>query len=123
MNSVLCRVSLVVIVLVGAVGFRATVRADDSWKKPPVVKERAIEEGIRLRHDVHGLYPSMVEIPRTGDAIDITTRTPFADIQHAVCWTSNYLAGLSCKYAFLKASNAAENELRVARRKRIICLD
>ena len=62
-----------------------------------------------------GVYPSMVEIPRTGDAIDITvTRTPFADIQHAVCWTSNYLAGLSCKYAFLKASNAAENGLPVA---------
>jgi photosystem II stability/assembly factor-like uncharacterized protein len=115
MNSVLCRVSLVVIVLVGAVGLRATVRADDSWKKPLVAKERAIEEGIRLRHNIQGLYPSMVEIPRTGDAIDITTRTPFADIQHAVCWTSNYLAGLSYKYAFLKASNATENQLLAAR--------
>ena len=117
MNTVLRRVSLVVILLVGAVGVRVTLRAEDSWKKPLAVKERAIEEGIRKRHNILGLYPSMVEIPATGDSLDITTRTPFADIQHAVCWTSNYLAGLSYKYAVLKKSGAAEHELRDAQQR------
>ena len=52
--------------LVG-LGSIAAVRADDSWKKPLAIKEREIEAGIRKRHNVLGLYPSMVEIPRSGE--------------------------------------------------------
>jgi len=87
----------------------------DTWKSPLSVKERQIEQGIEKRHNILGLYPSMVEIPRDSETIDITTTNPFADIQHAVCWTSNYLAGLSYKYAFLKAHGAMPGDLEAAR--------
>lgn len=90
---------------------------DDSWKAPLEAKERAIEAGIRLRHNIMGLYPSMVQIPRDGGGIDVTTTNPFADIQHAVCWTANYLAGLSYKYACLKANGADAETLRDARER------
>ena len=91
--------------------------ADETWKQPLAQKERVIEEGIRKRHNIQGLYPSMVEIPRVGDAIDTSTTNPFADIQHAVCWTANYLAGLSYKYAFLRDSQAPEEVVQDAKRR------
>lgn len=90
---------------------------DESWKLPLNVKEQKIEENILLRHNILGLYPSMVEVPADGGAIDITTSNPFADIQHAVCWTSNYLAGASYRYAFLKKSGASQQELETAKKR------
>ena len=80
--------------------------ADESWKQPLAEKAEIIEVGIQKRHNILGLYPSMVEIPFDSDTIDITTRNPMADVQHSVCWTANYLAGLSYRYAYLKKSNA-----------------
>ena len=79
---------------------------EDSWKAPLAEKAETIEQGIQKRHNILGLYPSMVDIPRDGGPADKTTTNPFADIQHAVCWTSDYLAGLSYRYAFLEKSGA-----------------
>ncbi|NOX52849.1 MAG: hypothetical protein GXP27_00110 [Planctomycetes bacterium] len=91
--------------------------ADQTWKAPLAVKADRIEAGIQKRHNILGLYPSMVEIPPDGGPIDITTTNPFADIQHAVCWTSNYLAGLSFRVAFLEKSGAPKEEVEKARRR------
>ena len=91
--------------------------ADRTWKAPLGAKAERIEAGIQKRHNILGLYPSMVEIPRHGGPIDITTTNPFADIQHAVCWTSNYLAGLSFRVAFLEKSGAPQEEIERARRR------
>ena len=90
-------------------------QADESWKRPLAQKAEIIEKGIQQRHSILGLYPSMVEIPFDSDSIDISTRNPFADVQHAVCWTANYLAGLSYRHAFLKKSGAAVQALDAAR--------
>lgn len=91
--------------------------AQESWRLPLAEKERAIEANIRLRHNILGLYPSMVEIPADGGAIDNTTTNPFADIQHAVCWTANYLAGASYRYAVLKNSGAPAADAEEARKR------
>ena len=93
------------------------VQADDSWKRSLSEKADIIEDGIQKRHNILGLYPSMVEIPFDSDKIDITTRNPMADIQHAVCWTANYLAGLSYRYAYLKQSNADSKQIERARKR------
>ena len=100
---------------VSAAPLRAT--GAETWKQPLQIKEAAIEKGIEERHNILGLYPSMVEIPFDSDSIDITTTNPYADIQHAVCWTANYLAGLAYKYAFLKASGAPAEVAERARRR------
>ncbi len=93
------------------------IRADDSWKRALSEKAGIIEDGIQKRHNILGLYPSMVEIPFDKDTIDVTTRNPMADIQHAVCWTANYLAGLSYRYAYLKKSNAEPKQTEIARKR------
>ncbi len=74
-----------------------------------------IEQGIQRRHNILELYPSMVQIPTDSDTIDVTARNPFADVQRAVCWTANYLAGLSYQYAYLKKSNAESNRIEAAK--------
>ncbi len=92
--------------------------ADDvSWKQPLAEKERIYEANILKRHNILGLYPSMVEIPPDGAAVDITTRTPLSDVVHAVCWTSNYLAGASYRYRFLKENGAPDDLVRQARER------
>ena len=91
--------------------------ADESWKQPLAEKAEIIEVGIQKRHNILGLYPSMVEIPFDSDTIDITTRNPMADVQHSVCWTANYLAGLSYRYAYLKKSNAEPKQVEAARKR------
>jgi len=93
------------------------IHADESWKLPLDEKAKIIEDGIQKRHNILGLYPSMVEIPFHSDTIDITTRNPMADVQHSVCWTANYLAGLSYRYAHLKKSNAAQAEVEAAKKR------
>ena len=91
--------------------------ADESWKLPLSEKAEIIEDGIQKRHNILGLYPSMVEIPFDSDTIDITTRNPMADVQHSVCWTANYLAGLSYRYAHLKKSGAGQEQIEAAKRR------
>ncbi len=113
----LSRVALLSGVFVITVFSSVIAVQDESWKLPLSVKERAIEENILARHNILGLYPSMVEVPKDGGPIDITTANPFADIQHAVCWTSNYLAGASYRYVVLKKSGATENEISAARKR------
>jgi len=93
------------------------IHADESWKLPLTEKAEIIEDGIQKRHNILGLYPSMVEIPFDRDTIDITTRNPMADVQHSVCWTANYLAGLSYRYAYLKKSNAEPKQIEIARKR------
>jgi hypothetical protein len=95
----------------------AAAEPDQSWTRPLAEKEKALEANILQRHNILGLYPSMVEIPADGGAIDITTTNPFADIQHAVCWTANYLAGASYRYAFLKKSGAPADEVAAAKKR------
>jgi len=96
----------------------ATAAAEDgSWKQPLSLKERAIEANILKRHNILGLYPSQVMIPPNHRAMDISTATPYSDIVHAVCWTSNYLAGASYRYRFLKQSGAPPEVVAAARRR------
>jgi hypothetical protein len=91
--------------------------ADESWKRPLSEKAKIIEDGIQKLHNILGLYPSMVEIPFDSDRIDITTRNPMADVQHSVCWTANYLAGLSYRYAYLKKSGADQEQIEAAKER------
>ena len=105
----------VFILVIGLIAIGAA--ADDTWKQPLDIKEKLIEKGIERKHNILGLYPSMVEIPSDGGTIDITTTNPFADIQHAVCWTANYVAGLSYKVAFLKANGASAEEIKATRQR------
>ncbi len=96
----------------------APLRAFDSgWQKPLSEKERELEANILERHNILGLYPSMVEVPLDGGPVDITTAAPFSDAVHAVAWTSHYLAGASYRYAWLRQSGAAQAEVDQARRR------
>ncbi|MFA6240600.1 MAG: hypothetical protein WC655_06715, partial [Candidatus Hydrogenedentales bacterium] len=90
---------------------------DESWRLPLNEKDRILEDNIVKRHNILGLYPSLVEVPRDGGPQDISTATPFSDVAHAVCWTSNHLAGLSYKYAFLKRSGAPAEQLAAAKKR------
>lgn len=88
--------------------------ADESWKLPLDVKERALEQNARDFHNILGLYPSQVEINLVTGEPDYST-LGYCDIAHAVCWTSNYLMGSSYRYAFLKKSGAPEEQVEDAR--------
>jgi len=103
------------IALIGTLAVAIPAHADESWKLPLERKEQAVEANILQRHNILGLYPSMVEVPRDGGPIDPTTTNPFADIHHAVCWTANYLAGASYRYAFLKDSGAPADVVAAAK--------
>ncbi len=87
----------------------------DTWKKPLAEKAVTIDKNIRERHNIFGLYPSNVQIPPKGMPMDITTATPFSDIAHSVCWTSNHLAGMSYRYAYLKKIGAPAEEIADAK--------
>ena len=104
-----CRIGLIFFVWFALILNQA--KADETWKRPLAEKAEKIEQGIQRRHNILGLYPSMVEIPVGSDTIDTTTTNPFADVQHAVCWTANYLAGLSYRYAYLKKSSADSKQI------------
>ncbi len=90
--------------------------ADDSWKLPLDVKEKALEQNARDRHNILGLYPSQVEISLDRGEPDYST-LGHCDIAHAVCWSSNYLAGCSFRYAFLKRSGAPADVVADAKRR------
>ncbi|NIA14872.1 MAG: hypothetical protein GWP08_12410 [Nitrospiraceae bacterium] len=87
---------------------------DDSWRLPMAEKEKRIEENIRARHDILGLYPSQVIVPLDGSPVDGTTLGD-GNTVHSVAWTSNYLAGASYRYAVLKRSGAPEAEVAAAK--------
>ncbi len=91
--------------------------AGDTWKLPLIEKDRIIEEGIVARHNILGLYPSMVQIPPEGQEFDVTTTNPFSDVVHAVCWTANHLAGASFRYAFLKKTGAPADQIAAAKKR------
>lgn len=95
----------------------AVLADDESWQAPLSEKEAIIEAHIERTHNIQGLYPSLVQIPLGGAKGDIHTTNPFADIVHAVCWTSNYLAGLSFKTAVLEKAGAPQEEVDAARRR------
>ncbi len=80
-------------------------------------KEQILEANILRRHNILGLYPSMVEIPPRNAEVDITTTTPLSDVVHAVCWTANYLAGASYRYQYLKKNNAPKHVVEAARKR------
>jgi len=83
--------------------------ADESWKLPLAEKEKILEKNCVERHNILGLYPSQVDVP-----FDDTT-LGYANIAHAVCWSANYLAGASYRYAFLKKSGAPAEEVAAAK--------
>lgn len=89
---------------------------DDSWKLPLEVKEEALEQNARDFHNIMGLYPSQVEVNLVTGKPDFTT-LGYCDIAHAVCWTSNYLAGCSYRYAYLKRTGAPNEVLEDARQR------
>ena len=86
---------------------------DTSWKLPLAEKEKVLEKNNVERHNILGLYPSQVDIPMDGGPVDNTTLGNH-NIAHAVCWTSNYLAGASYRYAALKKSDAPAEEVAKA---------
>ena len=99
----------------------AASHADDvaGWKRPLREKERLLEANILKRHNILGLYPSMVQIPPDGQEMDITTATPFSDVVHSVAWTSHYLAAVPYRYAWLRdnGGSAAEALRQIMTRK------
>jgi hypothetical protein len=97
--------SFILVVLIPGV----TLAADDSWKLPLAEKEKILEKNNIERHNILGLYPSQVDVPFNGGPVDNTTHGNH-NIVHAVCWTANYLAGASYRYAFLKKRNAPAEE-------------
>jgi photosystem II stability/assembly factor-like uncharacterized protein len=100
---------IILCVLCGAV-----YAADDSWKQPLAVKEQLLEQNARERHNILGLYPSQVEAPLQGGPVDNST-LGIGNIAHSVCWTANYLAGCSFRYASLKKSGAPAEQLDAAK--------
>ena len=111
LTSVLLIVAVILTVVAPAWAF------DTGWQKPLAVKEQELEANILVRHNILGLYPSMVEIPPEGSAMDITTAMPFSDAVHAVAWTSHYLAGASYRYAWLRDNGAPPDRVEQARRR------
>ena len=107
------RIVTILCVSVAALG---AYGADDSWKLPLSVKERALEQNARDFHNILGLYPSQVEINLVTGKPDYTT-LGYCDIAHAVCWSANYLAGCSYRHAFLKKSGADRELVDDARRR------
>ncbi len=90
--------------LFGLMAFSA-FGADESWKLPLSEKEKALELNNVKRHNILGLYPSQVQVPFDDGPADVST-LGYNDVVHAVCWTSNYLAGASYRYAYLKKAQA-----------------
>lgn len=95
-------------------GMLAAYAAEDSWRLPLAEKAVLIEQDCAERHNILGLYPSQVEVPLDGSPVDNST-LGIGNIAHSVCWTANYLAGASYRYAFLKQRGALEAEVAAAK--------
>ena len=104
-------------ITVAVIGISVLAAPEETWKQPLAVKEQIINDNIVKRHNILGLYPSMVQVPLDGGPQDISPATPFSDIAHAVCWTSNHLAGASHRYATLKVEGAPAEELAKAKQR------
>ncbi len=107
------RILTLIMILLLTAGASAT---DDSWKLPLDVKEKALEQNARDFHNIMGLYPSQVEVNLVTGKPDFST-LGYCDIAHAVCWTANYLAGCSYRYAYLKKIGAPKEVLDDARQR------
>lgn len=103
---------LAALVLFGGVA----LAAEETWKQPLEVKERAIEANIQARHNILGLYPSQVEVPLDGSPVD-NTPLGIGNIAHSVCWTANYLAGASFRYAYPRDHGAPPEAVAEAKRR------
>lgn len=99
--------------LVAALALFPALAADDSWKLPLAEKEKILEQNALEKHNILGLYPSQVELKPDG-TVDYSTLT-YLNVAHSVCWTANYLAGASYRYAFLKKSGADPEAVERAR--------
>ncbi|HOZ49366.1 MAG TPA: hypothetical protein PLO37_21265 [Candidatus Hydrogenedentes bacterium] len=88
--------------------------ADESWRLPLAEKEPLLEKNCVEKHNILGLYPSQVDVSLADGSSDPSTRG-YANIAHSVCWTANYLAGASYRYAFLKKSGASAEAIEQAR--------
>lgn len=86
---------------------------DEPWRLPMAEKEKILEKNIQEKHNMLGLYPSQVEAPLDGGPVDYSTRS-YQNVAHSVCWTSNYLAGASYRYAYMKKTNAPKKEVSKA---------
>lgn len=86
---------------------------EESWRLPLEEKAVALERNIVERHNILGLYPSQVEVPLDGRPVD-NSSLGIGNVAHSICWTSNYLAGATYRYAFLKKSGAPEAEQQAA---------
>lgn len=113
MTRTLCGLILALIVALAAPPVFAWDK--NTWKQPLADKAATTDKNIRERHNILGLYPSNVQLPPKGMPMDITTATPFSDVAHAVCWTSNHLAGSSYRYAYLKKIGAPAAEIADAK--------
>jgi len=89
---------------------------DESWKLPLAQKERLIEQNIVERHNILGLYPSMVEVPLDGSPVDQSTLGA-SNIAHSCVWTAYYLEGACYRYAVLKRDGAPAAEVEAARKR------
>jgi photosystem II stability/assembly factor-like uncharacterized protein len=96
-----------------ALGLPVWAEPNDTWKQPLDEKAKIIEQGCVERHNVQGLYPSQVEVPLDGGPVD-NTSLGIGNVAHSVCWTSNYLAGASYRYACLKRAGAPAEEVQKA---------
>lgn len=88
--------------------------ADESWRLPLAEKERILERQNLEKHNILGLYPSQVEVSLKDGSVD-NSPLGYTNIAHAVCWTANYLAGASYRYACLKRAGAAPEIIAAAK--------
>ncbi len=87
--------------------------ADDSWYQPLEKKAQVLEQQVLRWHWIDGLYPSAVEVPLDGGPVDHSTNG-VSNVMHMVCWTANYVAGESYRYALIKKTGTPE-QIKAAR--------
>jgi len=71
-----------------------------SWKLPLAEKANILEQMVMERHNIDGLYPSLVRIEKDG-TMDPTAAGD-ANVAHSVNWTSYYLCGQLLRYQLTK---------------------
>jgi hypothetical protein len=101
------RTIAMVVALVASGAGRGRVVADDSWYQPLEKKTQILEDQVRRWHWIDGLYPSAVDVPLDGAPVDHST-DGVSNVMHMVCWTANYVAGESYRYALLKKTGTPE---------------
>jgi len=97
------KLAVVVVLMLAAASVMAA--DNETWRLPLDEKANIIEQNIQERHNMLGLYPSQIEVPLDGGPVDYSTRS-YQNVVHSVCWTANYLAGASYRYAYLNKAGA-----------------